>query len=361
MNRPLGANTSFTYDGDGNRIRKVRGNTTVEYIVIGGVIYAESRQAYVTNDLHYLFDENGTRIGFVHNGTNAYYYRFNLQGDVTGIYSSTGNLIVEYTYDAWGKLEDMTGSALIGLLNPIRYRGYYYDIETGLYYLQTRYYDPETGRFINADSLLNQESVLGNNMFAYCLNNPINMADPSGQLAISIVVGGVVLACGLALVAGAMLSDPNIRDSISEATKSLAKTGSDLTSAVKKKASKAKEKNNSKKSGRTYSVYFLKDENDTIQYVGRVTDEGYKARMKYHQKTRGLVPAYRVSGLSLAEARGLEEIGMITCHTLNSSNPINNQIHGISPLNKSRERYMVAASNYMANKAENELLNILEN
>ena len=76
----------------------------------------------------------------------------------------------------------MTGNTLIGLLNPIRYRGYYYDIETGLYYLQTRYYDPETGRFINADGLLSTgQGVLGYNMFAYCMNNPENMVDFDGN------------------------------------------------------------------------------------------------------------------------------------------------------------------------------------
>ena len=118
----------------------------------------------------------------MHNGTTTYYYRFNLQGDVTGIYNSAGHLITEYTYDAWGKLLDTTGNTLIGLINPILYRGYYYDMETGLYYLNSRYYDPETCRFINADGLLSTgQGVLGYNMFAYCGNNPVNRADPTGQ------------------------------------------------------------------------------------------------------------------------------------------------------------------------------------
>ncbi|MBE6713377.1 MAG: RHS repeat-associated core domain-containing protein [Ruminococcaceae bacterium] len=175
--------TTFTYDGEGNRIRKQGANNTVDYTVIGGVIYAEKRTSAATNILHFLFDETGNRIGFVHNNTDTYYYRFNLQGDVTGIYNSAGYLITEYTYDAWGKLLSMTGSnTLIGLINPIRYRGYYYDMETGLYYLNSRYYDPETCRFINADGLLSTgQGVLGYNMFAYCGNNPVNRADPSGQ------------------------------------------------------------------------------------------------------------------------------------------------------------------------------------
>ena len=154
----------------------------MEYIVIGGTIYGEIRTTNGTTiSLHYLFDENGNRIGFVVNGNDTYYYRFNLQGDVTGIYDAAGNRVAEYAYDAWGKLIDSDNTE-IGNLNPIRYRGYYYDIETGFYYLQTRYYDPETGRFINADGLLSTgQGILGYNMFAYCMNNPVNGIDPCGS------------------------------------------------------------------------------------------------------------------------------------------------------------------------------------
>ena len=109
----------------------------------------------------------------------------------------------------------------------------------------------------------------------------------------------------------------------------------------------------------TYSVYFLEDESGRIQYVGRVTDSGYNDRMAYHKATRGLTPAHRVSGLSYAEARGLEEIGMIECHTLNASNPVNNQIHGISARNKNGAHYLEAAGNYLFNRAENRLLTLV--
>ena len=114
-----------------------------------------------------------------------------------------------------------------------------------------------------------------------------------------------------------------------------------------------------KRNRRTYSVYFLQDGNKQIQYVGRVTDDGYKARMAYHEKTRGLTPAYRVSGLSREEARGLEEIGMIECHTLNAMNPVNNKIHGVGEKNSSGAKYMKAAVNYLVNRAEDKLLNLL--
>ena len=104
----------------------------------------------------------------------------------------------------------------------------------------------------------------------------------------------------------------------------------------------------------------MADSKGKIQYVGRVTDEGYEARMTYHERTRGLTPVKRVRGLSYAEARGLEEIGMIECHTLNPSNPVNNQIHGISIRNKKGGTYMEAAIDYLLNRAENSLLNILK-
>ena len=115
-----------------------------------------------------------------------YYYIYNLQGDVIALAdASTGKLVVTYTYDAWGKLvefEDTTANS-VGTQNPFRYRGYYYDTETKLYYLQTRYYDPDTGRFINADAFASTDisGVLSTNMFAYCENNPVMRSDPTGM------------------------------------------------------------------------------------------------------------------------------------------------------------------------------------
>ena len=102
---------------------------------------------------------------------------------MVAILDNTGNPVVEYTYDAWGNLLSTTGSMAntLGGSNPLRYRGYVYDTESGLYYLQSRYYDPEIGRFINADALVSTgQGLLGNNMFAYCRNNPVKRVDVSG-------------------------------------------------------------------------------------------------------------------------------------------------------------------------------------
>ena len=121
-----------------------------------------------------------------------YTYVKNIQGDILGIIDdSTGAQVVAYTYDAWGKLLSTSGSAAstVGKYNSLRYRGYYYDSETGYYYLQSRYYDPGYKRFINADdpkliSELAKDSVLGGNLFAYCENNAVMGYDPSGELYI---------------------------------------------------------------------------------------------------------------------------------------------------------------------------------
>ena len=94
-----------------------------------------------------------------------------MQGDVIGIVDNNGTKVVEYTYDEWGKLLTTTGTlaTTIGTLNPIRYRGYYYDTETGLYYCRARYYDPEISRWINADSYVSTgQGLISSNIFAYC-------------------------------------------------------------------------------------------------------------------------------------------------------------------------------------------------
>ncbi len=162
-----------------------------------------------SNVMWFVYDSDGTRVGFTYNGA-TYHYTTNVQGDVTGITDVDDNLVVEYDYDAWGKLLSTTGSqaSTIGVQNPFLYRGYYYDSESGLYYLNSRYYDSQTGRFINADDInafdVNQNSQLQYNLYAYCLNNPSTYVDNDGHFAIlaavavgfavGAVVGGVSAA-----------------------------------------------------------------------------------------------------------------------------------------------------------------------
>ena len=119
-----------------------------------------------------------------------YYYALNSRGDVVGIYTASGSLLVVYEYDAWGNILSVKNANGVNIANPnsianiqsLRYRGYCYDTDTGLYYLQSRYYDPVTHRFINTDGLVSTGTgILGYNMFSYCNNNPINYCDPSGN------------------------------------------------------------------------------------------------------------------------------------------------------------------------------------
>ncbi len=161
----------------------------------------------------YAHDATGKPVGFEYYdnaaGTMTYcYYRHNLQGDITDLCDRRGNSLVHYTYDAWGKLISITGekASTLGVINPLRYRGYYYDSETGLYYVSSRYYDPEVGRFINADDvdyLGADGSQLSYNLFAYCMNNPVNRFEIDGNWSLpnwaKVAIGAVALAGAVAL------------------------------------------------------------------------------------------------------------------------------------------------------------------
>ena len=132
------------------------------------------------------------------NGT-TYYYVTNLQGDVMGMVDSSGNSVASYTYDPYGKLLTATGE--LADKNPLRYRGYYYDSESGLYYLQSHYYDPATRRFVNADSYSSTgQGLIGHNMFAYGLNSPVFVKDDNGCFAISSVIVGKLISAAVGAV-----------------------------------------------------------------------------------------------------------------------------------------------------------------
>ena len=197
-----GTQLGYTYNDSGIRTKKTVGGVVTEYFLQGSTILAEKTG---NNVIWYIYDTGGELLGFTYNGT-PYYYLKNMQGDVYKVVDANGTVVASYTYDPWGKVLSATGT--MAQINPIRYRSYYYDSETGLYYLQSRYYDPELGRFVNGDCLLNQESAIGNNMFAYSLNNPVNMADTSGNLPFFVItaalgaVGGAIAGGIIAAKAG---------------------------------------------------------------------------------------------------------------------------------------------------------------
>ena len=217
---------TFEYDGRGQRIKK---NTTLYCYAGNGNLL---KQSDGVNTLQFLYDNNG--VMGVEYGGETYIYRRNVQGDITALLDSSGVVMVKYVYDAWGKHKVLNpdGSELadrthIGNLNPYRYRGYYYDVETGLYFLKTRYYDPETGRFITIDDLqyLNPETINGLNLYAYCANNPVMNVDSEGTwswskfwravglaftavaaIAISIATFGAATPLAMTIVAGVTLA-----------------------------------------------------------------------------------------------------------------------------------------------------------
>ena len=179
-----GVKTNYYYDSNKNLISLVKGNDT----------------------LLFYYDSDGSATSFSYNGT-MYFYVKNLQGDVIRIIDLAGTEVASYVYDAWGNIKDTKGEPTIREINPIRYRGYVYDTETSLYYLQSRYYDPFAGRFVNADSvdmlLEDQANILQSNLFCYVFNDCVNEIDPDGN-GYFFVGFGLQLAFPIGTVSGGL-------------------------------------------------------------------------------------------------------------------------------------------------------------
>ncbi len=171
-------NISYKYNLDGIRTSKKVNNVTTNYYLEGNRIVFEDRNGTV---LYYIYDSDEL-FGLVYNN-NIYYYHKNMLGDIIGIYDSNYNEIVTYEYDSCGGINSINDNSDInvGIINPFRYISYYYDEETQLYYMNSRYYKPKIGRFINSDALIDKESILGSNLLQYCYNNPINNVDLDGN------------------------------------------------------------------------------------------------------------------------------------------------------------------------------------
>ena len=195
--------TAFTYDGLGRRLSK--GNITYTYD-------SNNRIIKQGNGIEFIYDNSGV-AGIVYNNA-TYVYRKDGQGNIAALIDSSGNVVVEYKYDAWGDhvivLSDSSNENL-AKANPIRYRGYYYDEETGLYYLKSRYYDPETGRFITIDdiSYIDPETINGLNLYAYCGNNPVMNVDPNGTFFWMIFLGAMLAGALFGGVSGGISAVQN--------------------------------------------------------------------------------------------------------------------------------------------------------
>ena len=191
---------------------------THEYLTQSGKVVRETITTSMdTTTLDFFYDESGRPFAFNYSVDGSdfetYYYILNLQGDVVQIIDANGVMQAEYVYSPWGEIISAEGD--LAEINPLRYRGYYYDSETGFYYLQSRYYDPENHRFINADTYASTDSgdAIACNMFAYCQNNPVMLGDENGEIAgwlVRAIVGaavGAITGAISALVTGGSAKD----------------------------------------------------------------------------------------------------------------------------------------------------------
>lgn len=169
---------SYNYNVNGIRTSKTVNGVTTKYALEGNKVLYESTNK---TQIYYIYN-GGDLLGFIYNGIK-YYYHKNMFGDIIGIYDSSYKEIVKYKYDSYGKIISIIDNSTnkIGTINPFRYRSYYYDNETKLYYLNSRYYNPLWGRFINADVIINaNKDILSGNLYQYVSNNFVNFDDKEG-------------------------------------------------------------------------------------------------------------------------------------------------------------------------------------
>ncbi len=281
------------------------------------------------------------------------------------IYTPHGTLVGTYSYDPYGRITQIKHNDnykdVDGILekNPFRYRSYYYDTETGWYYLNSRYYDPEVKRFINGDStqlLTNTpENLMQYNMFMYCNGDPVNVIDDNGENGIAIVVIGALVAA-TAITYGYVVSQNyrlnysvNVSDSLAMAMDSVQEK---IKSGVEEFTL------------RNQNIYFLED-SDGVAYVGRT--KNLTQRIDSHQNSLNrdhLVynPGRTISNLTLAEARALEQIEMLVWHTYRSGKKGCNAINGIRLNNPKLFEYFIATQlSGVSDYAENQLVDLLYN
>lgn len=180
----------YTYNANGIRTSKTVGGVKHTYTLEGTKIL---RETWGTSTLVPIYDNEESVCGILYNNT-PYYFIKNLQGDIIAIVDKDAKTIARYSYDAWGVPEIKLDSSecQIATINPFRYRGYYYDGETELYYLLSRYYNPSLGRFINSDAidwLGTNEQIIETNIFAYCKNDCVNLSDEIGFGGIDSLLG----------------------------------------------------------------------------------------------------------------------------------------------------------------------------
>jgi len=316
---------TYKYNQNGIRISKRVNDVETKYYLEGKRIIYERRG---NNLIKYLYDSTGI-LGLVYNN-DVYYYIKNLQGDIIGLLDSTYNKIVSYEYDSWGRVlsvKDNEGNIIIdsnniGIINPFRYRGYYYDEETSLYYLNSRYYNPNWCRFVNADGIIGaNKDIISYNLYVYVSNNPIIFIDKTGTFALSIpvVIGSILNSSTIISMTKAIASITAF---------SLIGYGGLITDVSDSEDPPQKKKGE-------HNVYVLANRsNGDVEYVGRTKNLGSAKSRHKHNTARAHLKFVPVAmNVDYPTARGLEQLLIDTCGT-KKDNPMNNQINGVDPRKK---------------------------
>ena len=289
--------------------------------------------------------------------------------------NTSGIPVVSYSYSPYGEIESVTDNTGfdLGTINPLRYRGYIYDEESGLYYLQSRYYDPATCRFINADGYASTgQGIIGCNMFVYCLNNPVNLVDEGGNNAASATLPSWIIGLLPAIDGPVPIGDVIVIAILLEKVITAINAISEQKKSNTLSQDIAMVRLRNDEAG-AYTVYFLCKKGDPskeIIYVGRVKTANFNARMNYHSSKKRQLVGY-VCGLTYDECRILEQLAMSHFHSVLRGDSIHNQIRGVS-IGKMGKFYDVAMHlvmsgmypedgtfplSYLLNQVENEYLN----
>ena len=383
---------AYIYNANGLRTGKTVNGVSYTYMLDGMKILRQSwGEGEEKKELWPLYDNEDAVCGIEYNG-EPFYFLKNLQGDVIAIADKNAAVVARYTYDAWGVCQtalDIT-DCQIASVNPFRYRSYYFDAEIGMYYLQSRYYDPVVGRFINADTCTNvasDETVQSCNIFAYCKNSPISAKDSSGCSAEAVIEGAsagaylmasvvpVVAAAKIGLVAAiksalAFLWNVFVVVGLVLLVILLIITICAAAEAVMKEVRKrVKNRDLNDKSG--YVVYVLsKEEGDpgTIFYVGRT--KNFKKRIQQHKKTKGkFSEAVVILCKSKTSSRVAEQAVLSACivskvFALDKGTVPNgsNRIRGIAKENVSKFKENLGELRSLFNcTAESDMLCLMEN